>query len=291
MVFKETLELLYSNCSNRIAARIEQSGLSYEDIYYPDPKQISWIKNKKRTKNDRYLICDTVFEGSEKNRNQGIGLIPILNYTSRQEILWGSLEEQNAELFNIFSAIINDLLLDNSNLIDIKYILCDYIPFAKYLSYWDILYNSGNTHLAILYGVTENDVFDNYELSSNNAIKFLYSKCKNDFGDILSEYFDKTSSFKKINKLFEKDFVLKEFCPMIHRYEPLENSLGLRVRNMINEDLSIVPDIISGLNPNKRTSIEVKKAIIRASSSYIVKLEEIQLQYIAEENIFCEEID
>lgn len=68
--------------------------------------------------------------------------------------------------------------------------------------------------------------------------------------------------------------------PMITKYKTKKESLDLRIKHLINADLSTVPLLVhSNLNLDDST-IQMKRALSRATSAYIVKLEEIQTDYI-----------
>ena len=71
------LEFFYEKASMRIANKIKDKEILHSHIYKDDPKQISWIINNNRTKNNRFLICDAILGNSEDQTTVfEYGLIP-----------------------------------------------------------------------------------------------------------------------------------------------------------------------------------------------------------------------
>lgn len=80
-----------------------------------------------------------------------------------------------------------------------------------------------------------------------------------------------------IDKIFKTSFIDEKFVPLIRDNPPNSTSLGLRIQQLILEDLSHTASLIVGETIN---NIEYKKALIHASSEYILALEEIHETFI-----------
>lgn len=270
-------EFFYERASNRIKKKVKESKLKYAEIYKPDHKQISRIVNNERTKNNRFLICDAVISNSYKDETTEkyieCGLLNKLNFNSKKEILWGSDEEINLYLYDLFELLWTEVTAENSPYkIDSELYLCDYIPYAKYSTYWNILFSPRNKYPAITYGIYEDTVIEEIEPARENALLFLYCRCKNDFNHRFFSFIETEESFHKLDKVLKEKLIEKSFIPMLDTYKPDASSLGLRVRDLINADLSHCASIIF----NESNNDSYFTSLINASSNYIVKLEEIQ---------------
>lgn len=271
----DILEFFYIMVSNRVKTRIKETTphKSYFEIYSNDPKQISWIVNNKRGKNNRFLITDAVLF-NEKNEE---GIVPSLNFENRQEVLWGTKEERISYLYKLFLLVIDEIFDENNNYdIDKELLLCDYVPYAKNRTYWNILFLSDNKFPAIYYSVFEDEIIGNYDNLELEAINWLYNKCKKEFEKIFIDFTNTTDSFSKIDKIFKLNFIESMFIPMLIKHYPDDSSLGLRVKNLIVNDLSKCASMIF---EQEKYYNEYSKRLIRASSEYILELEKIQKKY------------
>lgn len=266
------MDFFYEKISKRVKERIDSSKYNHSQIYSRDYKQLSWIINNKRTKNNRFLVTNAVLRNTDES-GEAIGLVPKLNFKNEQEVLWGTKEEISNYLPDLFELLWNEVSKENSGYqIDKNLFLCDYVPYAKYNTYWNILFSENNNYPAITYGIFEDDVIENYDKAEREAYKFLYNKCKKDFLKIFNDFTDKTMSFYKIDKVFQQSFIENLFIPMLKNFEPDNDSLGLRVKNLIKSDLSHCASLIYENN----TQNEYFSRLIRASSTYILSLEKIQ---------------
>ncbi|GAB6168567.1 hypothetical protein JCM1393_10270 [Clostridium carnis] len=271
------LEFFYCRASNRIKEKVTESNLTHREIYLRDSKQISWIINNNRTKNNRFLITDAVLENCD-DFGEPDGLLKKLPFRNIKEILWGTDYEIECYLPLLFELLWDEVSYeDNPNLIDKELYLCDYIPYAKYSTYWNIIFSENNIYPAISYGIMEDDVINNIDKAREQAYIFLYNKYKIKFKKIFVEFVEKTDSFHKINQVFLDNFIRDKFIPMLIQNKPNSISLGLRVKNLIEADLSHVASL--SLNDD---DIEQKyySKLINASSTYIVLLEKIQSAYL-----------
>lgn len=275
-------EFFYSRASKRIKERVDISGLTHAEIYPPDSKQISRIINNKRTKNNRFLICDAVIYSSCKNDETGkqipCGLLATkeLKFYTVKEILWGTTSEINNYMYDLFETLWDEISSSNFKTrnktfdFDSETYLCDYVPYAKYSTYYNILFNSPNTYPALFYGIKEDTIIENLEHSKKESLLFLYQKYKSKFLSLFKKFIKRHDSFHKLDKKISND-LLPSFIKMLESRKPTETSLGIRVRNLITADLTYsAPIIATGNFDFYRTSL------IKASSDYILSLEQIQ---------------
>lgn len=97
------------------------------------------------------------------------------------------------------------------------------------------------------------------------------------FKDYFFSFIEDKKSFRGIDKIFKISFIDEKFVPLIRDNPPNSTSLGLRIQQLILEDLSHTASLIVGETIN---NIEYKKALIHASSEYILALEEIHETFI-----------
>lgn len=267
-------EYFYKKTSERIKKaynKVKGNGkLSYEKIYPSDPKQISRIINNKRGKNNRFLVCDAILDCNTS------GLIPMLNFANRQEVLWGDKAEIASYLPELFRMLWEEVTSDDSEYsVDKELYFDDYIPYAKYSTYWTILFSGNNRYPAIFYGIREDDIINNIDSAREKAYDYLYRKCAKRFADIFNQFVDNTTSYHMLDKTLKEKFIL----PLLNELKPTESSLGLRVKNLIYADLSKTPKLIFDHDLFDK---QISK-LINASSTYIVALEKIQQEMIEEE--------
>ncbi len=277
MTFKNTIDYIYSMCAKRVSEKIADKKLKLHEIYPSDPKQISWIQNNKRTKNNRYLVSPAVLYKYDKDYGT-VGIIPKLGFKNCMEVLWGTEKEIDSYLPTLFCNIMNDLLTDEIDVdIDINNLLCDYIPFAKYSAYWDILFKTENQFPAIFFGIKEDTVVKHIDNARDKAIEHLFHKCKEDFKNSYIEFASDTISFSKMDKIFV-EYCTQSIIPFLKKYIPAEDSLGLRVKNLISADLSKVAKLMT--TTENRGLEDIQRRLIHASTAYIDQLESIQASLI-----------
>ena len=80
-----------------------------------------------------------------------------------------------------------------------------------------------------------------------------------------------------LNNKIKNDLIEKRFLPLIEKYKPDESSLGLRVKNLIFEDLSYCAALACN---RKIDAPDYRRELINASSNYILRLEKIQASQI-----------
>lgn len=249
-------------------------------------------KKSNPLKNNPYLITPKLLNGLDES-GDACGIVPVLGFKDEYEVLWGTNEEFNNNLHQIFRNIISDLLDIHTYDKEINNALCDYVPFAKYSTYLQLIQK---THFPVLpyYGIREDEIFFNIDSVEANAIDFLYSKpnFKKEFNEKFSKFTRPHDSkqeknpkthtiYTNLDKKIANNFVKPDLIPLLKKYAPSGDSLGLRAKNIIEHDLSQSKDLILAHEENRTLSdSEYKKALINASSSYIVKLEEIQKSFM-----------
>lgn len=272
------LDFFYERASKRVKDKVVQSKLTAKQIYKPDHKQISRIINNKRNRNNRFLITDAVIQNSvvnpETGKYESYGLIEKLEFKNEKEILWGTDTEINNYIFDLFKLLFT--IVSDANApynINRDLFLCDYIPYAEYSTYWNIIFSPQNKYPAIAYGIYEDSIISGIDSARDNALLFLYKKCKKEFHSSFDKFATETKSFHKIDKIFKENFIEKIFIPMLNKYTPDSSSLGIRVRDLILSDLSHCASIVYRDFQAEHT---YKTNLINASSNYILALEKIQ---------------
>lgn len=290
--YEAVAEFFYMKASARVKIKVEESKLKHKEILYSDPKQISRIINNNRQRNNNFLINDSALETSyidENNKSVPSGLIPSLNYNSPKEVLWGTDEEITNYVHDLFILIWDEVCIKNK-LIDADFYLCDYVPYAKYSTYWKLLFESDAINdprfsfkeydgkmlnfPAMFFGIKEDTVIENIDSARSDALEFFYARCKDDLFKSFIEFTEENDSFHMLNNTIKNDLVEKRFLPLLEKYKPDASSLGLRVKDLILEDLSYCAALVYNHNIE---NTDYRKQLISASSDYILRLEKIQL--------------
>lgn len=127
---------------------------------------------------------------------------------------------------------------------------------------------------ALFFGIKEDTVIENIDSARDDALEFFYNRCKKDFLSDFIDFANKNNSFHMLNNTIKNDLVENRFLPMMKKFMPDASSLGLRVKNLIFEDLSYCAALVCNRNIDNP---EYRKQLINASSDYILRLEDIQL--------------
>lgn len=284
-------KFFYKKASARVKTKVEESQLTHKEILYPDPKQISRIINNKPQRNNPFLINNSALETFYINENYEFvpfGLIRTLDFNSPKEVLWGTNEEISDYIHELFILLWNKVCVQDK-LIDSDFYLCDYVPYAKYSTYWKILFESDTINdprfsfakynnrvlnfPALFFGIKEDTIIENIESTREEALEFFYNRCKEDFLSDFIKFTEENSSFHMLNNTIANDLIEKRFLPLIKKYKPDASSLGLRVKNLIYEDLSYCATLVYKRNINNP---DYRKQLTNASSDYIISLEKIQ---------------
>jgi len=88
---------------------------------------------------------------------------------------------------------------------------------------------------------------------------------------------EKTTSYKKLDKVLLNDFIIPKFIPILDSFAPEVPLFGKRVVEIIENDLVMVPLLLNGSEmPLIKNNSAVVKELIHLSSSYVTKLEDIE---------------
>lgn len=230
-----------------------------------------------------------------------------LGFSSGKELLWGNFEKDSLIQKNIFEKLIIDILWGKEDTQKDVYndMLFDYIPYAEYHSYWQMFivrdinmpkFVDGSTYTipAYYYELREDEIFEQYEVKQKEAINYLWCKFNSDLILIMNNFFNNSFIVKDVEmslrereektlytlkKLDKKlDVLNKSLKQFFLENKPDENSLGLRVRNLIVSDYKKLGTLISKDVSNERIELGelVKKRLIEASLTYIKELKKLQ---------------
>ena len=215
-----------------------------------------------------YLIQDCVMYELKKK----------LDFNSYQEILWGSPKER-AEYYPIlFLLLLTDLVDSSSPYKDqINRILCGYIPYARYLGYYKIIFEEAplfpDASNAELYDIDIRELILSVDHYFSCAVDFLYRKCKQKFIELYNTFADNHDSFKRWTYRFE-EWIQDQLFPMLSEYMPSDKSLGIRILNIIEEDYSKIPLLNITYDADE---VNIIHNLLSASEKYITSLEHIQI--------------
>lgn len=289
MEFTNAKTYIYKKTADRIRFKIKELGKSHFDIYPGDEKIISRILNCKIYKRKNpYLIQDAVLDSYHKTRDEDgneiyehVGIVPILGYEDKKSVLWGTHSDISEYLPELFRALIYDLIENPSDFpFSIEDILCDHVKYSKYHAYKHLLFDSGNKVPAFFYGIFENEVNENFNIARDSAIDFLFLKpgLKAAFFTAFTNFIssEEADSFSCLDKKIHELLLDPKFILTLEKYRLREDSLGLRVRNIVLGDLSQMKALV--FIPQVYNTI--CERLIATSSEYINKLEEYQNEHI-----------
>lgn len=288
LIFKETICFFYTNCVNRVDIARKNKNLKKCEICN-DNSLVSDFFNGKCTKDNPYLITGNLIgtprkprKGQEDSREQ-TGIKNILGIKSEKDILWGTDDEIKKNLRMIYLLIMSELQIYCSEYIkDWENVLFDYVPYSKYKTLSEIK-KKYNISLFETYGVYDEEVSESklliYQL---RAVDFFFCNehFRNDFLRIFLCFANEQKNFTHIDKKFRNEFIIKRFIPLLQKYKPRhETSLGLRVRDLLINDLQCVPELLLSVK-NEKTDDYLKRILNKASSRYITELETIQNEQV-----------
>lgn len=281
MNIDNVMKFFYKRISIRVKHAVENSALRQEDIH-SNQKLISKIINNKRDRHNRFLIIDSAFEcdiiNDETGERHPGGLLGIkeLGFNDKKEVLWGTDAEINNYLFDLFEHLILEVFSDpNEYNLDIEKYLCDYVPYAKNSTYWNVI--NKNIFPALFYGVSEDKILYDLFPAREEAIRLIYNRCSTSFKDYFYSFIEDKNSFRGIDTIFKISFIDEHFVPLIRDIPPKSTSLGLRIQQLVLEDLSHTASLVAGETID---NIEYKRALIHASSEYVLALEEIHETFL-----------
>lgn len=203
-----------------------------------------------------------------------------LEFNSYQDLLWGTHEEIKQNLRLIFQNLIFDLIAPTSNYKKIiNDILCGYIPYARYLGYYNIIFDNHSDVLGIntkyFYDIDKIELLQCIENYADEAICYLFLRCQDDFEKSYLRFTDSHISFKRWTFRLE-EWVKEDLIQVLNKYMPSDNSLGKRITKLITSDYLYIPML--DLTYNSPDSQAIKK-LLSATENYICELETIQSIY------------
>ena len=295
-----TCEMMYQMISKRIQARRDFFHLQNKDICpSADANLISAIVNNRRDiKKNKYLIPDGV-KGTYISDNTTPFIDTIasnLSYKSTTDLLIGSYEELEAYSGELFSRLIKDALVDEDDSVstEINNILCDYIPYAKASTYFDLQEQHGDITSSVIDKQFQYDIEKCSELQMY-AIARIYEFVSIDFQSIFTEFFHDQPNTLKLNNRFS-DFVIAKLLPLIKSYrrnsdliDSAKQMLSKSYDKLVyytNYELSLSPETI-GYHENDISYYERNTIYdwIIAEYDFISRLEEIQTNEEGEPDI------
>lgn len=226
---KFTKELIYQNCAKRIEQRIEEKKITHAEIYPSDTKIISKIIHCKISKiRNPYLIQDAVlYEIKEK-----------LSFESYQEILWGTKEDIEGYLLELFQSIVFDIIAKPTDELGKRMlnILCNYPPFYKYSIYFNrkLLFDYIKA-----YKRDNLECIINLDAETDKAIYFWFSSC---YKNILNSYLrftNNTESFKK----WDSKLITWIKNDLLVIFESAQSTVNCEVRLIIERLTRMLTDI------------------------------------------------
>lgn len=282
MEFKNTTTLLYKNCIKRVKKElVAQKRHQYE--IFPDDKSLvstffNYFNYESTPKNNPYLLPPVLVHRKPPKIESGIHVVLGMEIF---EILWGNKNtEFKYNLPYIFEALLYDIYAEDStvdrSIIDL--VLCDYVPYAKYFTLSQIK-KKESISLLSTFAVYDFEVETKYMIERfHNALCFLYKKenFRADFEDTFIKFCQNLNSYSKLPNKLEK-FANNELIKLFERHKPSSNSLGFRVKKLIENDLSNSKELLTH-SSNREFKVQEYYTfeLNRASSSYITELEKIQ---------------
>ena len=279
--FKLTKEFVYEKCVDRVESRrLSETPIKPQIAICRDDKSlVSYFFNCKTGVNNKYLVTKRLLNYYDKDTDEYYGAVPVFGFKNEHEVLWGDTQEFQNNLFSILSLLIKDILnseYERKNILENS--LCDNIIYAKYSTFRNIK-KQYDLSLLKTFGIW--DYMVEYQAMNDYleiAINHLYNKnlFKESFMEIFLSFTKKYNNYTHIDNRLCKDF-LPDFLSLLDKYKPSSNSMGLRVKILIETDIIKAIDQLEAFSSNSdfcsTQEFQLNKEIIRASSQYIVELE------------------
>lgn len=298
MYYSKTLDFIFTRIGARTKTKKEKLHLTYY--------QLAGYENKS---NFRQQIAINDFEkydvsviksiaSGKPYKKKNPNLIPDryinrltkkLEFKDEIELLWGDYKNDNFKK-ELFQKIIFDILAGNNGkqINFINNLLFDYVPYSKQHSLWQMFViseidmpkfpnNSKYSFSASFYGESEDEIINSYKKTQKDAINFLYYKCATNFNSILNDFIiNEGKSFVGINKKMN-NFIIALF-EKLKKFLPNDDSLGMRVRNIMISDYQKFGELISRKIKGIPEDIEstIIKLLVESSLSYINNLARVQ---------------
>ncbi|KAJ71266.1 hypothetical protein M222_2456 [Enterococcus faecalis AZ19] len=312
-MYPMTKAYIFSEIGKRIKKRKKEKKITYYQLAgYKNKKDYesrrkdynSDNKEERQFRYDKfdYSIITNIASGKAyANKNPNLmsdtlldHLTKKLEFSSELELLWGDKDEVSNFIKKIFENIILDILhYGNEALKDsLNRMLFDYVPYAEYHSYWEMFIEGNNMTKfpdnefvipAYYYQLNEDSIIEQYGLKQINAIKFLYYKFDILLTNIMKDFLEngfKTDDGYSLKKIDKK---LEHLVSMLNAFflenMPNEDSLGLRVRNILISDYKRFGYLIA--RKMKKEKFELAeytvKYLVESSLTYVNELKRVQV--------------
>ncbi|EAD2920008.1 TPA: hypothetical protein IQB69_002149 [Listeria monocytogenes] len=313
-MYDEIKNFMFSEIGNRIKSKKEEYEFTnYELAGYRNKADYEGRQKDSETDNkeDRQLrydkfdlsIITNIVNGKfypAKNPNLMSDsilsrLTQKLKFTSELSLLWGDFENSNFPQV-LFEKVVFDILYSGSEKQKaiINGTLIDYVPYAEYHSYWQMFIvgevempkfpDSEFTISSRFYQITVDEIFEQYEPTQKNAIKYFFYKHNESLSCMIRGFLrdefrtDDGYSLKKIDKKI--NLLLSRFMDYFEKNIPNDDSLGLRVRSIIISDYkkfgTLIAKDLSGNQDQLELPEITQKLLIESSLAYITTLKRVQ---------------
>jgi len=313
--FAKTTRYVYSSAAMRLRKRKESMKLTdYKILGYEnanaytergifddnfDVKIINLIMNNNRTKNNEYLITPKYVAP----------LIQSLKLKDEAELFWGSVENYDTYVREVFFELMLDILEQGGENADIvNKVLIDYVPFAKIsaqIKYIGFDFDPFNTPIPFVAIDRESALKEFSEAQEKAILRFSeQTHMTKYFLEFFNERKQKKEEeekgefmgFYKLDKRLDK-FVKNALMPFLKNNIADGSSLGYRVYSIIKEDMGNLQDVESDneyKSSAERESLyyQTIEALAKASDDYIKRIEKIQIRFdklLQEERLLQEE--
>lgn len=256
---------IYQKCVNRVEQRrlSENKPKPQISLCVDDKSLVSNFFNCKLGHNNKYLITKRLLNYKNEETGTLSGAVPVFKFKNEHEVLWGNDEEFRENLYDIYVLLFTDILNSKSEYNElIKDVLCDNIIFAKYSSLFDIKYIY-DVSLLTTFAVPDDMVSAyNMNIYLKIALKHLYERpnFQNKFQKLFYEYTQKYNDYTNIDKRLMKDFI-PHLSHLLENYLPESDSLGLRVKTLIKQDVIKIIDQLKAMDAGNTNSGSIPKFV------------------------------
>ena len=310
-MYKESKEYIFSEIGKRIKRQMKELHFTYYQLagYNNKADYESHQKDEKHdSKEDKisrygkldYSILVNIANGkAHPKKNPNLMSDYQILYLSKKlrldksKLIWGDFENSDFPK-KLFIKLLLDTLYGEDKSLQTKLndILIDYVPYAKYHSFWQFfvvaeidtprLPNSKYSLSSFFYNIREDEIFERYEPIQMNAIEFIFYKYDEQILKIIRDflklnfYVDDEYSLKKIDKKLTK--LVSQLMNFFSENMPNEDSLGLRVRNIIISDYKKFGSLIAKKLSGEQFELKElnQKLLVESSLAYIADLERVQ---------------
>lgn len=254
---------LYTKTSNRIRRHWEECDRPLHEGIVKNRKLFSLAINCKLTDDNPYLLTKTSVEGIRRN----------LKFDDNTELMFGDKEEIASYTEELFFMFFDEYVEDCS------LFYCDYLPYSKVHTLIDLLSEKGlrrrnKEFRETLFGSTKKELTKQLDSLTEKARRFVYQKNKEWFGQELNRFIKETTSFKMLPKKIDK-FARDVFLNRMNENIPTsKDSLGIRAKELLENDLAIVDQEIRVFNWQDPKE-EYNYRVFSASMAYLKNLEKI----------------